>query len=169
MTRLEHVYTMIEIRRGTPNDVPGILALIKELALYERAPEQVLNTEQLLLEDGFGPNSIYSVFVAEDEQQQIVGIALYYTAYSTWKGRIFYLDDIVVTERLRRAGLGRRLLNEVLREAAKAGVNQIRWQVLEWNEPAIAFYKKAGVQLDAEWINCKMSKEQIRDYVNQLV
>ncbi len=154
------------IRKGDRNDVPGIFKLIKELALFERAPEAVVNTEKLLAEDGFGKNSIYSVFVAEDAAtEEIIGIALYYTAYSTWKGRILYLDDLVVTEKWRRYGIGRKLLNEVLKQANHDGVNQIRWQVLEWNTPAIEFYKTLGVEFDPEWINCKMTKEQIADHV----
>lgn len=155
------------IRKGDQNDVPGIFRLIKELAEFERAPEAVVNTEKMLLEDGFGPHSIYRVFVAEDAAtNEIIGIALYYTAYSTWKGRILYLDDLVVTETHRRFGIGRKLLNEVLKQAQHDKVNQIRWQVLDWNEPAIAFYKSVGVEFDGEWINCKMDQTQIANYLH---
>jgi ribosomal protein S18 acetylase RimI-like enzyme len=153
------------IRRGDRNDVPGIFRLIKELALFERAPEAVINTEQMLLEDGFGENSIYKVFVAEAcDTNEVIGMALYYTAYSTWKGKILYLDDLVVTESSRRYGIGRKLINQVLQDALDNKVSQIRWQVLDWNTPAIEFYKSLGVEFDAEWINCKMNPEQIEKY-----
>ena len=157
------------IRHGDEKDVPGMFKLVKELAEFERAPEAVVNTEHILLEDGFGKHSIYKVFIAEEVATgDVIGMALYYTAYSTWKGRIIYLDDLVVTERFRKFGIGKRLLNEVLKEAEQRGVNQIRWQVLEWNEPAIKMYEKVGVTFDPEWIDCKMSKEQISSYVASL-
>ncbi len=153
----------INIRKAQKEDVAAMLGLVKELAEYERAPEAVINTEAMMMEDGFGPNAIFSAFVAETNNE-IVGLALYYTAYSTWKGKIFFLDDIVVTERLRKAGIGKMLIDHVLREAELKGANQIRWQVLEWNEPAINFYKKVGAELDPEWVNCRMSKEEIAAY-----
>jgi hypothetical protein len=134
------------IRPGDEKDIPGMFKLVKELAEFERAPEAVVNTEQMLREDGFGKHSIYKVFIAEEVATgDVIGMALYYTAYSTWKGKILYLDDLIVT-----------------------GVNQMRWQVLEWNEPAIKMYEKLGVTFDAEWIDCKMSKEQIVNYVTSL-
>src|SRR5882672_3983597 len=106
------------IRHADMNDVPGIFKLIKELAIFERAPEAVINTEKMLKEDGFGKKSIYKAFVAEQvDSNEIVGMALYYTAYSTWKGRILYLDDLIVTESMRRYGIGRKLINEVLKDA----------------------------------------------------
>lgn len=157
------------IRQGNREDVPGIFGLIKELAQFERAPEAVVNTEKKLIEDGFGENSIYRVFVAEDvKTNHIVGIALYFIAYSTWKGKLVYLDDLVVTETYRRYGVGRKLINEVLKETARMGVEQIRWQVLEWNAPAIEFYKSLGAELDPEWINCRMSKDEIATYLKTI-
>lgn len=155
---------MIEIRRGTVDDLPQVHALIQELAEYERAPQEVTNTLEEMERDGFGENPIYKFFVAENEEG-VVGIALYYTAYSTWKGRMLFLEDLVVTERLRRAGIGRRLFDAVAQEAKDTGAKRFRWQVLEWNEPAIAFYKKIGADLDGEWINCNMTEEQIHRYV----
>lgn len=158
----------IIIRKGTAQDIPGMFRLVKELAEFERAPEAVVNTEAQLLLDGFGDNSIYKVFVAEDTAtQQVVGMALYYTAFSTWKGQIFYLDDLVVTEAYRRYGLGRKLIHEVLKAAHLAGTNQIRWQVLDWNTPAVEFYKSLGATLEEEWINCSMNKEQLEAYVQR--
>jgi ribosomal protein S18 acetylase RimI-like enzyme len=158
------------IRRGDRNDVPGMFRLVRELALFERAPEAVINTESMLMEDGFGKNSIYKVFVAEAaDTNEIISMALYYTAYSTWKGKILFIDDLVVTERSRRYGIGRKLINEVLKDAVENNVNQIRWQVLEWNTPAIEFYKSMGVEFDKEWITCKMSKEQMQSYLSSII
>lgn len=146
-----------------------MFSLVKELALFERAPEAVVNTEEQLLEDGFGENSIYSVFIAEDEAtKKIAGMALYYTAYSTWKGKMLFLDDLVVTEKYRRFGIGRKLMNEFLKEAQALGVNQIRWQVLDWNTPAIKFYESLNAALDREWITCKMSHLDIENYLNEV-
>lgn len=154
------------LRKGTPDDVPGIMRLVKELALFERAPEAVVNTEEMLLQDGFGEHSIYTVTVAEEaDSGEIIGMAVYYTAYSTWKGKILYLDDLVVTERYRKLGVGRQLMNEFLKEARHKGVQQVRWQVLNWNTPAIQFYKSLGAELDEEWITCKMSKQEIEAYL----
>ena len=155
------------IRTGNKKDVPSILGLIKELALYERAPELVLNTEKMLLEDGFGEQSIYNILVAEQaDTETVIGMALYFTAYSTWNGRIFYLDDLVVTESHRRFGIGRLLMNEFLQVAKQAEVNEVRWQVLNWNLPAIEFYKSLNVKFDADWINCSLTKNQILNITN---
>ena len=106
------------IRHGDEKDVPGMMKLVRELALFERAPEAVVNTEKMLREDGFGKHSIYNVFVCEDvNTNEIIGMALYYTAYSTWKGKMLFLDDLVVTETHRRYGIGRKLIDEFLKEA----------------------------------------------------
>jgi len=157
------------IRHGDEKDVPGMMKLVRELALFERAPEQVVNTEKMLLEDGFGKHPVYKVIIAEAaDTNEVIGMALYYTAYSTWKGKMLFLDDLVVTESHRRYGIGRKLINEFLRDAKEQGVNQVRWQVLDWNKPAIEFYKSLGVEMDAEWITVKMSKQQISAYVENL-
>lgn len=155
----------IVIRRGAKEDLPQVFSLIKELAEYERAPEEVTNTLEEMELDGFGQNPIYKFFVAENTEG-IVGIALYYTAYSTWKGKAIYLEDLVVTERVRRSGIGRMLFNAVAAEAKEVGAKRFAWQVLEWNEPAISFYKKIGASLDGEWFNCRMTEEQIRNYLS---
>ncbi|MBJ6117765.1 GNAT family N-acetyltransferase [Pontibacter sp. BT310] len=154
---------MIQIRKGTIEDLPQVLQLIQELAEYEKAPNEVTNTLEDMQRDGFGERPIFEFFVAED-QEAIVGIALYYTAYSTWKGRTIYLEDLVVTERLRRSGIGKKLFDVVAEEAKRLGAKRFRWQVLEWNEPAITFYKKIGADLDGEWMNCTMTEQQIQDY-----
>ncbi|MDX1907381.1 MAG: GNAT family N-acetyltransferase [Bacteroidia bacterium] len=148
--------TDIVIRPGTAADIPAVHALIMELALFEREPEAVKTTPAELLADGFGTRPYYEVFVAEDPQQGIVGMTLFYTAYSTWKGKIIYLDDLIVTESYRGKGLGRRLLDNLITEARTRGVRQMRWQVLDWNEPAIALYRRIGAELDPTWITCKL-------------
>ncbi|WP_276498581.1 GNAT family N-acetyltransferase [Pontibacter litorisediminis] len=155
----------IQIRKGTIDDLPQVYALIKELAEYEKAPNEVTNTLLEMERDGFGENAIYKFFVAEGEEG-VVGLALYYTAYSTWKGRMLFLEDLVVTEKLRRTGIGKKLFNAVAQEARDTGAKRFKWQVLEWNEPAIAFYRKIGAALDAEWINCSLNEEQIRQFTN---
>lgn len=156
------------IRHGDEKDVPGIMKLVRELALFERSPEAVINTEQILKQDGFGKHPIYKVIVCEAaDTNEIIGMALYYVAYSTWKGKMLFLDDLVVTESHRRFGIGRKLINEFLLDAKEQGVNQVRWQVLDWNTPAIEFYKTMGVDFDKEWITVKMSKEQIGEYLSR--
>lgn len=157
------------IRNGNPEDVPGMFRLIKDLAVFERAPEAVINTEEKLRIDGFGVNPYYRVFVAEDlKSKEIIGMALYYVAYSTWKGRIFYLDDLIVVESRRREGIGRKLLNALLQEARAENISQVRWHVLNWNKPAIDFYKKIGAEFDPEWVTCKMSREQVEEYLKTI-
>lgn len=146
---------MINIRKGTPADVEPALRLIKELAEYEKAPEQVINTVEQMLKDGFGEKPIFDLLVAEINDN-IVGIAIYFIKYSTWKGKCLYLDDIVVQESLRGKGIGRKLFDAVAAEAKLQNCQQLQWQVLNWNEPAINFYKKYDTVFDDEWINCKI-------------
>ena len=149
------------IRKALKGDVPAILGLIKELAEYEKEPEAVEVTLSELEEDGFGPNPIYNAFVAETEGK-VVGMALYYTKYSTWKGKAIYLDDIVVNEKYRRSGIGGKLFAEVLKVCKNMGVRKIDWQVLHWNEPAIEFYKKYNTVFSKEWINCTLYKNELK-------
>ncbi|QHL88092.1 GNAT family N-acetyltransferase [Nibribacter ruber] len=154
----------LTIRKGTPDDLAAVHALIVELAVFEKAPDEVTNSLQDMHQDGFGEQPIFEFYVADSEEEGIVGIALYYTAYSTWKGKMLFLEDIVITERHRRKGFGRLLFNAVV-EAAKAGnYKRMKWQVLDWNEPAINFYRSIGAQLDGEWINCNLSQEQIQRF-----
>jgi GNAT superfamily N-acetyltransferase len=151
------------LRRGREADLPRVLALIQELAAYERAPHEVTNTLEMMRQDGFGPAPIFGFFVLESGAD-LLGLALYYTAYSTWKGRMLYLEDLVVTEAARRGGYGRVLFDAVVAEARRTGAQRLKWQVLDWNEPAIGFYKKLGAQLDAEWLNGNLSAEQLAAY-----
>lgn len=151
----------IKIRRGKKSDLQQVLALIKELALFEKAPEEVTLTIKQFKKDFESKNPLFHFFVAEKENKKIVGIALYYYGYSTWKGKRMYLDDIVVTEKMRGKGIGKKLFEEIIREAKKNKVKQIMWQVLDWNEPAINFYKKYNSILDHEWITGKLNEEQL--------
>jgi GNAT superfamily N-acetyltransferase len=155
---------MILVRTAREADMPAVHGLISELAAYEKAPLEVTNTVEAMIRDGFGQNPVFYCQVAELEGK-IVGMAIYFIKYSTWKGKGVYLDDIVVTESFRKQGIGAKLLDAVIRHSAELGANQLHWQVLDWNTPAIEFYKKYDVQFDAEWINCKMSAEQIAAYI----
>jgi GNAT superfamily N-acetyltransferase len=148
------------IREGIREDLPRVLELIKELALYEKAPDEVINTVALMEEDGFGPHPIYGFFVAEN-QHGIVGLSLYYWRYSTWKGKRLYLEDIIVTERERGNGIGKLLFDRTMKHALNQHCTGMTWQVLDWNEPAINFYKKYGASLGQDWINCNLERAQI--------
>lgn len=151
----------ITIRRGRKEDIPRTLELIKELALYERAPQEVTNTVELMEHDGFGANPIYGFFVAEQDGV-IIGISVYYWRYSTWKGKRLYLEDIIVTESERGKGAGKLLFDRTMQHALDEGCTGMMWQVLEWNEPAINFYRKYGAKLDDEWTNCSLERDQIQ-------
>lgn len=130
--------------------------LIKELAVYEKAPDEVTVSLSHFEESGFGNKPVWWAFVAE-EQDTIIGFALYYIRYSTWKGQRMYLEDLVVTEKARGKGVGKLLLDALIAEAKEKNLNGIVWQVLEWNEPAIHFYKKYyNANMDGEWINCSI-------------
>ncbi|HAP68280.1 MAG TPA: GNAT family N-acetyltransferase [Flavobacteriales bacterium] len=151
------------VRKGTLDDVPFVFNLIMELALYEKAPQEVTVTLDELVADGFGDNPIYGLFVAE-QGNVIVGIALYYEKYSTWKGRSLFLEDIIVTESKRGNGIGHALFQSVIAVAKERNSARMEWQVLDWNEPAINFYKKYNANLDAEWLNGKLTREQIQEF-----
>jgi GNAT superfamily N-acetyltransferase len=142
----------ITIRRATAADCPRLLELIRELALYEKAPLEVTVSLQHFTQSGFGTQPIWWAFVAEEENL-IHGFALYYIRYSTWKGQCIYLEDIIVTEKMRGQGIGGQLFERILEEAKERKLVRVIWQVLEWNEPAIRFYKKYNATLDPEWIN----------------
>jgi GNAT superfamily N-acetyltransferase len=151
------------IRKGTRTDLPAVLDLIKELAEYEKALGEVSISLEELEVDGFGTHPQYWFLVAEVDGE-IVGISFYYIRYSTWKGRFLYLEDLVVKEAYRRKGVGAALFEETIRVAQEIKVNGMTWQVLDWNTPAIDFYKKYGADLDDGWINGKLVKEQITDF-----
>lgn len=153
----------MKIRKGVKSDLPSVLELIKELAVYEKALHEVEITLEQLEEDGFGEEPVFQFLVAT-ENEEIVGLALYYFRYSTWKGKAIYLEDLVVKESHRGRGYGQKLLDAIVEEARQTGSKQVRWQVLDWNEPAINFYKKLGAHLDGEWINCTLTAKQIANY-----
>ena len=151
------------IRKGEINDLPALLRLIKELALFEKAPDAVTNTLEEMQCDGFGKNPVFGFHVAELDGT-IAGMALYFVKYSTWKGKGLYLDDLIVSEKHRGKGIGKKLFDAFMSEAKSIDAKQVHWQVLDWNTPAIDFYKKLGSSIDAEWLDCKMSEEQIQNY-----
>ena len=133
-----------------------MLKLIQELADYEKAPQEVTVDPAHFEASGFGPYPVWWAFVAEDEMldgKPVVGFALYYIRYSTWKGQVMYLEDIIVTAEFRGQGIGKMLMDKLIEEAREKGFKRITWQVLEWNEPAIRFYKKYNAQFDPEWVN----------------
>ncbi len=142
----------VTVRRAERKDCPRMLELIKELALYERAPEEVTVTESHFEESGFGDNPVWWAFVAE-ENGFIHGFALYYIRYSTWKGQRMYLEDIIVTEASRGMGIGKQLMDKLIGEAKERKFCGIVWQVLEWNDPAIRFYERYSAKFDPEWLN----------------
>jgi len=151
----------ITIRTGAENDLPQILELVKELAAFEKSTGEVEVTVAEMLNWGFGKEKLFDFFVLEKEKV-IVGMALYYYKYSTWKGKCLFLEDIIVTEKERKNGYGKLLFNEVVKIAKKEKVRRMEWQVLDWNKPAIEFYKKYSSNFDGEWINCKLTFEQLQ-------
>jgi len=151
----------IVIRVGTKEDLPRVLGLIKELAAYERAPLEVINTVEQMEIDGFGERPLYGMYVAENKKV-IVGISIYYYRYSTWKGKRLYLEDIVVSQGERGKGIGKLLFEQTMKKSLEDKCTGMMWQVLEWNEPGIHFYEKYQAKLDREWINVSLEEEQIR-------
>lgn len=143
------------IRKGEEKDLPEVLDLIKELAVFEKMPDEVDNTVELMREHGFGKEPIFGFEVAEKDGK-IVGTAIYYTKYSTWKGRKFYLEDLIVTETERGNKVGKALFERCLELAKKAGAHSMLWQVIDWNEPAIKFYKKYDTEFTSVWIDCSL-------------
>ena len=145
----------MNIREAKIGDEGAIHGLISELALYEKAPDEVTNTVEKLHVDLF-VDRVCEALVVENEEQEVVGFALYYQSYSTWKGRCLYLEDFYVKPDFRRGGIGSRLFTEVVEIAKKWEVKRMDWQVLDWNEPAIEFYKKHQAILDPEWVNGRL-------------
>src|SRR6478736_4546486 len=146
----------INIRRAVKEDCARLLELVNELAVYERAPQEVTVTLEHFIESGFGKDPVWYGFVAE-ENGVVKGFALYYIRYSTWKGQRMYLEDILVTEQSRGKGIGKLLFDRLIEEAKDRRWNAMIWQVLEWNEPAINFYKKYSASFDPEWVNVSIS------------
>lgn len=151
----------IAVRAGREADIPRALELIKELAHFENAPAEVEVSVEEMLAWGFGKDQLFGFFVLE-AGGAVVGLALYYYKYSTWKGKCLFLEDIIVTESERGKGYGKLLFDEVLKLAKAEQVRRMEWQVLDWNSAAIGFYKKYDPVLDPEWINCKLTGGQLQ-------
>jgi len=155
---------MMIIRKGNPEDMQAVLGLIQELAHFEKEPNAVLVTVEDLIRDGFGSVPLFHVFVAEVESE-IVGIALYYYRFSTWKGKTIHLEDLVVKDKMRGTGLGYALYSEIIKQAKKDKVRRIDWNVLDWNTPAIEFYEKSGAKVLDEWRVAQMDEAAINYFV----
>jgi ribosomal protein S18 acetylase RimI-like enzyme len=145
----------IIIREARAEDCEAMLDLIRELAVYERAPGEVTVSPEHFLESGFGANPVWWAWVAETDGK-VVAFALYYIRYSTWKGQRMYLEDIIVNEPWRGRGIGSRLMDKLIEVAKQKGFSGIMWQVLGWNEPAINFYRRYNAEFDDEWLNASV-------------
>ena len=151
----------ITIRKAIQQDCHRIMELVNELAVYEKAPDEITVQFDHFVESGFGENPVWWALVAETTSptglKEVQAFALYYIRYSTWKGQRMYLEDLLVSEKYRGQGIGKLLFNQLIEEAKVKNYNGIAWQVLDWNEPAVNFYKKIGaVKFDGEWINCSV-------------
>lgn len=152
----------IVIRKGKEQDLPMVLELVKELADFEKAPDEVEVTVNEMRNWGFGEKPLFEFFVLK-KNGNIVAMALYYYKYSTWKGKCLFLEDIIVTKSERNNGYGQLLFKEVMQVAKAEKVKRMEWQVLDWNTAAIEFYKKYNSLFDAEWINCKLNYHQLQE------
>lgn len=161
------------IRKGEKKDMKSVLELIQELATFEKEPDAVVITLADLERDGFGEKPLFYTFVAEvnadlndsEQEQQIVGVALYYYRYSTWKGKTIHLEDLVVKEKMRGSGLGFALYSEIIAQGKKDSVRRIEWNVLDWNTPAIDFYKKSGAKILDDWLVAQMDENGIDNFL----
>lgn len=166
----------MNIRKGEKKDMPAVLDLIRELAIFEKEPDAVVVTVADLERDGFGENPLFYTFVAEvdndssdsEQAKQIVGMALYYYRYSTWKGRTIHLEDLIVKEKMRGSGLGLALYTKIIEQGKADNVRRIEWNVLDWNTPAIEFYKKSGAKILADWDVVQMDEQGINDFLTNL-
>jgi len=140
---------------ATANDMPSVMELVNELAIFEKAADQVTNSVEQLLADGFGEHPLFETILAEDNEM-IVGMSLYYFRYSTWKGKRLYLEDLIVKEAHRGKGTGRKLFEATIGKAKETGCSGMRWQVLDWNQPAIDFYQNYASDIDGEWMNANI-------------
>ena len=152
------------IRKAQKSDAASILFLIQELAIFEKEPRAVIVTQSQIEKDGFGDHPLFECFVAE-VTNQVVGMALYYPRYSTWKGPTFHLEDLIVIEPMRGKGIGTQLYNAFLEHAYNKGVKRVEWAVLDWNLPAIEFYQKSGATISDDWRSVQMDKKSIDSYI----
>jgi GNAT superfamily N-acetyltransferase len=153
----------ISLRKARESDLPAVLDLIKELATYEKAPNEVTVTINDLKKDGFSENPIFEIILAESNKE-IIGMAFYFYSYSTWKGKCIYLEDIIVKEVHRGKKIGKLLFEAVIMKCREVGAKRMQWQVLDWNTPAINFYKKYNASLDQTWVNGKLTENQIKAF-----
>lgn len=162
----------MNIRKGNPEDMKSVLELIQELAIFEKEPEAVVITEEDLVRDGFGEKPLFDVFVAEieneEKQKEIVGIALYYYRYSTWKGKTIHLEDLIVKEKMRGTGLGSALYAEIMKQAKRDNVRRVEWNVLAWNTPAVNFYKNSGARILDDWQVVQMDEAGVNAFLEKL-
>ncbi|GAB3165244.1 GNAT family N-acetyltransferase [Telluribacter humicola] len=140
-------------RQGTRHDIPSVFELVKELAIYEKALDQIANTPDRMAQDY--DDKLYDFFVAEADGK-IIGLSLYYFRYSTWKGKRLYMEDIIVTEAMRGNGIGKLLFDATVQAARDTNCTGMMWQVLNWNVSAVGFYRKYGTRFDDEWVNCNL-------------
>lgn len=157
----------MNIRKGTEGDMPEVLALIKELATFEKEPKAVEVTVDELLRDGFGDSPLFHTFVAERDGE-IIGMALFYYRYSTWKGKTIHLEDLIVKEQFRGTGAGSALYKEVIKFAAHKKVRRVEWVVLDWNTPAIKFYEKSGAMILSDWRTVHMDEKGMTQFTIDL-
>ena len=155
------------IRKGMPKDMPEVLALITELAIFEKEPNAVVVTAEDLLRDGFSENPLFCTFVAE-VQNEIIGVALFYYRFSTWKGKTIHLEDLIVKETKRGTGAGFALYTEIIKQGKKDNVKRIEWNVLDWNTPAIEFYKKSGAIVLNDWRVVHMNEKGIETFISKI-
>ena len=157
----------MNIRRGTKTDMKAVLELIRELAVFEKEPDAVVLTVADLERDGFGENPLFYTFVAEVDGE-IVGMTLYYYRYSTWKGRTIHLEDLIVKEKMRGTGLGFALYTKIMEQGKADNVRRIEWNVLNWNTPAVEFYKKSGAKVLEDWDVVQMDEQGINEFLTNL-
>jgi GNAT superfamily N-acetyltransferase len=164
----------MNIRKGNPEDMKSVLGLIQELAIFEKEPDAVVITEEDLVRDGFGEKPLFQVFVAEIDSnenkngKEIVGIALYYYRYSTWKGKTIHLEDLIVKEKMRGTGLGSALYSEIMKQGKRDNVRRVEWNVLAWNTPAVNFYKNSGAKILDDWQVVQMDETGINAFLEKL-
>ncbi|WP_283640449.1 GNAT family N-acetyltransferase [Mesonia mobilis] len=154
-----------QVRKATKNDMPSVLKLINELAVYEREPDAVEVTVADLERDGFGDQPLFNCFVAEAEDK-IVGMALFYNRYSTWKGKTIHLEDLIVNEDYRGKGIGVQLYKKVMQFALEENIKRVEWVVLDWNTPAVNFYKNTGASVFSEWDTVQFDQDSIKKFLN---
>lgn len=154
------------IRKAQKEDMKYVLELIQELATFEKEPNAVVVTVEDLIRDGFSENPLFHCFVGEIDEQ-IVGMALYYYRYSTWKGKTIHLEDLIVKEKMRGSGLGFALYSKIIEQGKKDNVRRIEWAVLDWNTPAIDFYEKSGAKVLRDWYIAQMDEKGINEFLNK--